>query len=711
MVNAYRRVNQMSHLKQKQISDNSCKAIIIDTILESVHPLTTNELSTAIASTFHILVSTQRLEETISSLVKDGVISLDTENHVSITPLKRIEFIQARAQETAIQEKATQQWIFRIQSHKEISSDLQTCLAQALPVFLRSLFIKHGVSSYELLTSKNVSSSFGLAQLSHTTAELFDSIYQNDLSELLPTIFYEQGCPEILEYLKHAIDKAVGYISEVISQDNLEMITASLQRLTLYLDTNTVYRLLNLQGKSRFESIRETLDFCTRNGVKLRISAETKKELAARLRYDSKVLLKYPMQTNLARAGYNYRTSDNYVSTYWRQAHETKISVEDFIEFYRNFDILLEQYHIEIEDTIIDEEPLVNRAKSLYEKLSLADCKREKSDSALWHDAFNLAYVQRMQRVDAPTSIETGCLFLSTDQSLLDLQLTDHELKECPPIVIVPSQLLQLFSFSKPDSGYEETFIKFFASSSLGISFQYDNNDIQEILSRIGHYQGFDVDVAERVLARQLVNSRYLTAETDAEKEDIVYNSISDELSNELQAVKAQVSSLTDINSQLAGDNTQLTAKQRAVEELLQQNETQYRAEKEKLVHDSEAVKTQLSKESTARSNAEKREQEIRNYSEAQEILYVDEKWKAWKKQHLWLFWGSVAFTIVIVSLSVFLFWLFKDSGYWGILGGLAIPCLTIPAGWQVFSAGKATEIKEKLTKDYRDKLSKSKKD
>lgn len=46
------RVKQMAHLKQKQISDKSCKAIIIDTLLEAVSLLTPTELSGEIAALF-----------------------------------------------------------------------------------------------------------------------------------------------------------------------------------------------------------------------------------------------------------------------------------------------------------------------------------------------------------------------------------------------------------------------------------------------------------------------------------------------------------------------------------------------------------------------------------------------------------------------------------------------------------------------------------
>ena len=81
------RVSQMAHLKQKQISDNSCKAIIIDTLLETVHPLTREELSGEIAALFHILVSTERPNQLIDTLSQERIILFDTEGHIEITPV------------------------------------------------------------------------------------------------------------------------------------------------------------------------------------------------------------------------------------------------------------------------------------------------------------------------------------------------------------------------------------------------------------------------------------------------------------------------------------------------------------------------------------------------------------------------------------------------------------------------------------------------
>jgi len=688
----------MAHLKQKQIGDNSCKAIIIDTLLEAVHPLTQEELSGEIASLFHVLVSTERLNQLINTLLQEGIILFDSEGHIEILPTKKADFITARLHETSLRKKATVLWIDYIQTTQEISSELNVYLSQALPIFLRSLFIKHGVSSYELLTSTDDGDFFDLKQIAYNVSQQFNETYRNDIETLLPTIFQMIDQPTVIEYLKHSIEKAIGYISEVISDENMNQITKSLKELTVYLDTNTIYRLLNLQGNSRYESIKETLDFCRDNGVKLKVSALTKKELSSRLKYDAKVLMRFPTRTDLSRAGYKYRTSDNYVSTYWLQSKTTGVSVSDFIEHYQNFDILLEAEQIEIEEIVVDEQPLIDKANCFFEKMSLRDPNYEKSDSGLWHDAYNFAYIQKMQKADAKNAVDTHCLFLTTDHALTTFQREDHEVKECPPVVIAPSQLLQMFAFSKADSGYEETFIKFFASSSLGISFKYSNDDIQEILSRIGHYNGTTPEIAERILARELVNSRYSTASTDEEKEEIVYNNVSDELMLELNLTREQVATLESQKAQLDEDR-------KVALDILAKNDQQFKNEKLRLQAEAEEAIQQRDAEKIARKQAETDSYNAEKYSAAQEELYIEEKMRLWKRRHHLWFGVGVVISVAIILLSVYLWWHFNDSGYFGLLSALALPIIPLTAGGKAFSSNARSKARHTLLEDYHEKL------
>lgn len=456
----------MAHLKQKQISDNSCKAIIIDTLLEAVRPLTQEELSREITSLFHILVSAERLKQQIHALSLEGAILLDEDDYLRISPSKQPDFIIARLKETTLRKEATIIWLDNLRTQQELSSELEKVLSQALPIFLRSLFVKHGVLSY---------------------------------------------------------------------------------------------------------------------------------------------------------------------------------------------------------------------------------------DAALWHDAYNFAYVQKMQKADAKNAIDTRCLFLTTDQALTSFQREDHEAKNTAPVVIAPSQLLQMFAFSTTDSGYEETFIKFFASSSLGATFKYNNDDIQEILSRIGHYNGVSVKIAERILARELVSSRYFSA-TDEEKEEIIYNSVSDELLLELNLTKEQVTLLESQNTKLDNDcNVAL--------QLLTENEEQFAIERLKLQSEAAEADRQRGIEEVARKKAEKVTKEATEYSAAQEELYADEKMEHWIKVRRWVFWLGIVLTIAVIGLSIFLWIHYKDSGCLSLLSALAIPLFIIPVGAGAYSPKVKSEQRQQILDAYHQKL------
>lgn len=700
-MSTHKRVNQMAHLWQKQISENSCKAIIVDTILESVQPLTQIELSKEITEIFHVLIAKDRLDQIITALCEESVIFFDEENHIHISSAMKATYLKERLQENALRNDAINLWLSSLKKDNTISQSLENDLSQALPIFLRSLFVRHGVSSFELITGRQFAVNFDIQQIAEDVSSQFSAENQSEINSFLPTIFQTLDETKIVEYLTRSIEKAIGYISEVISEESLAQISKSLSELTLYLDTNVIYRLLNLQGQSRYDSIRETLNFCLKHGVKLRVSAQTKKELTARLKFDSKVLLQHPTQTNLAHVGYNYRSADNYVSTYWRQARKTHISVEDYIAYYQNFDILLEADGIVIENVEIGEEAFLEHVKETYEQLSLRDVNYEKSDHGLWHDAYNMAYVQKLQKIDAKTAVDTGCLFLTTDQALTAFQQEAHMLKDSGPIAIVPSQLLQLFGFSTPDAGYEETFIKFFAASSLGRSFKYNNSDIQEIVSRISHYQGVSPEIAERVLSRELINSRYFAAKSDEEKEEIIYNSISEELLHELKLTKEQVASLESERFQLSEDH-------QAAIELLAKNEAQFTAEKIKLQVSSTEVEKKLGEETKARLAAEAETANIKSYSSIQERFYIDEKWNKWRRQHLALFWLSLIGSCVVIALSIYLWLRMDDSGCLGLLGALAVTVPLVAVGAKAFSPGTEEEIRQKYLDTYRNKLEKT---
>ena len=144
---------------------------------------------------------------------------------------------------------------------------------------------------------------------------------------------------------------------------------------------------------------------------------------------------------------------------------------------------------------------------------------------------------------------------------------------------------------------------------------------------------------------------------------------------------------------------------------IVQQGEHEELFSLEKLKIQAEAVKAnqQLQEEADARRRAEEDIRNVTKYSESQEKLYVEEKWEKWKRNHLCMFWLSIAASFVIVLVSVCLWYRTKDTGFFGILSALAIPIFMLPFGCKVFSAGAKAEICQKYLEDYRDKLNRLK--
>lgn len=287
---------------------------------------------------------------------------------------------------------------------------------------------------------------------------------------------------------------------------------------------------------------------------------------------------------------------------------------------------------------------------------------------------------------------------MTTDHALTAFQREDHDAKEKPPVVITPSQLLQMFAFSKADSGYEETFIKFFASSSVGVSFEYNNNDIQEILSRIGHYNGVSPEVAERILARQIVQSRYTSATDDEEKEEIIYKTVSEELLKELDLTKEQVAALELEKKHLDDDR-------KAAIDLLTENDELFEGEKKKLQAEAEEARKCHAEEADARQQAEQDRQRVKKYSERQEQLYIDEKMKVWKRKHWILLIIGAGLTLTVIVAALLLWKKLNDSGCLGLLGLLTVTIPITIKGGGVLSVKSKSEARQELLDNYRERL------
>lgn len=141
--------------------------------------------------------------------------------------------------------------------------------------------------------------------------------------------------------------------------------------------------------------------------------------------------------------------------------------------------------------------------------------------------------------------------------------------------------------------------------------------------------------------------------------------------------------------------------------DLLSENDAQFKSEKLRLQSEADEARQQRDAEATARQQAETEYQNTKNYSNAQEELYVNEKMKAWKRKYYFLFSIGVFFSGAIVILSLLLWRHFQDSGCLSLLGVLAITVPLTATGGKVFSIKVTSEVRQDILNIYHKKLKK----
>ena len=166
----------------------------------------------------------------------------------------------------------------------------------------------------------------------------------------------------------------------------------------------------------------------------------------------------------------------------------------------------------------------------------------------------------------------------------------------------------------------------------------------------------------------------------------------------ELDLTREQVAFLESKKNQLDEDC-------KVALDLLDENDAQFKSEKLRLQAEADEARQQRDAEATARQQAETESHNTKKYSDAQEELYVNEKMKAWKGKHYFLFAIGVLLSGAVVILSLFLWQHLKDSGCLSLLGALAITVPLAATGGKVFSIKATSEARQDILNIYHTKL------
>jgi len=578
--NEYSTTIQLSHLLASEIGIHGDQAIVIDAIYNTKTKVSDGSIHDTIQSLFHINIDKERVTQTISSLLGENKIYI-SDNILLITPETLEEINGVIARNLQYEKDALSEWLTQYQklSNQNLSEPDADKFNECVLSFIRTFFLSHGADCYRLINGEKQSDYFDIKTLAANCANAVNEPIFEQLNAFLASIFSQKLSTAQTSFLIVQLRKAINYLSNVIDDKTRDSLYSQMNDLVIYLDTTILYRLLNLQGEKRFESIKKLINYCREAQIKLRVFQTTVDEMKRRIQYDARVIIEHPTPVSFASIGYKCRTSENYISTFWNEQRRTGISAVDFNFRYSDIKLILDNLEIAIDDKdYISNSSLFQINSDLCSKVSQfgnLDPDYQKSPNAIDHDAECIASVCYLQKKNTSTAIESKTVFLTTDWSLIRLQRYDSEYRDRVDFAVLPSQLIQILCITSPTTSYFETFMGLFSSShSYFGSSTLSNAQIQEIMGRVAFYRGSTPAFAEKVLTNQLIQKTFSEKETEEEQNALVDEAIltevevmeatiaqnEKELSANAKAIEQAKNESADKSSQIDDLNDRLTA-------------------------------------------------------------------------------------------------------------------------------------------------------
>ncbi|MFW6679305.1 hypothetical protein ACOAOT_16785 [Lacrimispora sp. AGF001] len=603
-------ITKFSHLLATEIENDNFEAIIVDTIYNSKRKLTKDTLADAMHELFNVSVDTMKVQINLKKLKKNNKINYEN-NYIVLTSTTLEDLTNIIDENEIVQNSALQSWIIEFEKdiNEKISQEHYEVIKETIIKYINGFFLIHGADSFALFTGISQYDSIDVKELIEHSIQEVPEKYATYISSFLEKIFTSELTSQQKRFCIKQINKAVAYLSTVADDFIVEKVEEKIRGITIYLDTPILYRLLNLQGEGRFLVITSLINYCRENQIELKVFNKTIEELRRRIQYDAKLIEKYEYPISFASIGYKCRTTENYLSTYWKAKMDTGISAKDFNYRYKDLAGLITELQIIIDtDNYIEKCNLKEQIDLLYGKVatfSAKDPEYSKSDNSIDHDAVCLAIIEHLRIPTAANAFDSKVMFLTSDWSLVRLQKFDSEYQNKPDLVILPSQLMQLFCITHSSDKYYETFLGLFSSSrTIFGTNKLSNHCIQDILGRISYYKGVTPEFAEKILCNQLIQDTFNLIESETEQLQLIDDVMLSEvelMEQELKAKEEMLATAEVINGDKNNIIEDLSCRIKLLEDTNEKKDGQLRSNNKYQIHFEKSIEKKAKRKAICR--------------------------------------------------------------------------------------------------------------
>lgn len=564
-------------------------------------PLTTPEqVGEAMMTLFGIQANPKDISFALARLTKAGALSDVGNGHLSLAPAVK-DTLNARIDAAKLLEKDVREtWLRQIHTNAPALDGDK--LWATLLAYLQQAFRRHGIQAVELLNPEVEIANGNKAGLSVVLDGLIAKNFiekerataRQAVSSFFQTVALDR---KRAEYVASLADAAFNYFSLAVAPEVSEKLRGKLNSLTLFLDTNFLFGILNLHVNSQVDVSSELLDAIKRFKLpfRLRYHEATVREMSNTLFYFGKELNKQKWPQKISRAIVTSGALSGVELRYHSKNAEQPVSVDDFLAPLQHWQILLKDKGIDVYNTDSSQARLLARANLEAEYNDyLMSVNREKPPEAVQHDMTVLETVQSL-RTNAKTTLDAGSLLVTCDYQLFRFDLEHSRKNDRHHSTVLPSLLWQILRpFVADNDEFDKAFAETFALPEFSIGRGGAQRAAARMASILASYSDIPEETASKMLANDLLIAELQSKRTDAEFAQTIESAVSAE---NAQLVEERAALAAQLEFEKAGREAkqrELDAAEeqlRAREQSLEQKDRELRA-KEEAIQSLQAEKT-----------------------------------------------------------------------------------------------------------------------
>lgn len=532
---------------EEDVAGSALLFFVEQTLLEIGNNKSQKEIIQGVRQIFLLTFTSEEIETALAKLLSSGRI-LNSNGKYSLE-IKRLEEIKKKNVEgRAFEEQIFSDWLLSVSSkYPNVNEDDKKRLVADLQLYLNKIFLQHGAECVTLIYPEEEKLNQLLKNYSTETLDKILPERSEELKEIRRRefpLFLRQIDNEKKIYFAGMLDGT--FIYNLIQVDPLtkKLISDNYKNYHLYLDTNLLYSLLDLQDARRTPTVEKAVNLAKSFGMKVVVSQQTVEEMKKSLSLKKSLLFSSPnIKRELAGVGADISEEENFITAYWRAFHKTGISKEDFIEKLTHVTELLATKNIPVERNVEFPAGIIEKEIEIL-KTSLSPQK--KTETIARHDAYHRVLICELRKEAELQQRPDKYWFVSLDSLMLTYDKKTREKGETP-FVLLPHQLLQILRpFGQRTEDYDAAFFELFSrpqiKSTQGV---LPTNLTQKILAKMSSFNDLPPDIALGIILDQSFRKSVLGAgDNDATLDILIEDKTENVLITELRGYKERLEQL-----------------------------------------------------------------------------------------------------------------------------------------------------------------------